>query len=83
MAEHDQLFKQLLQEFLPEFPRLFFPQLAGGLDLGRNEWLVKEIFPDPSLGDVYQGARGRTVESDAVSSSARSATAGSSRTAAN
>jgi hypothetical protein len=54
MAEHDQRFKQLLQEFLPEFLLLFFPQRAQHLDLGRIEWLDKEIFPDPSQAEVYQ-----------------------------
>jgi hypothetical protein len=54
VAEHDQGFKQLLQEFLPEFLTLFFPERAAGLDLGRVEWLDKEVFPDPSQADVYQ-----------------------------
>jgi hypothetical protein len=30
---HDQLFKQLLQAFFPDFLRLFDPQTAASLDL--------------------------------------------------
>ena len=32
MAEHDQRFKVLLREFLPDFLRLFFPERADTLD---------------------------------------------------
>ena len=53
MAEHDQRFKQLLQEFFPEFLELFFPERAARLDFRHIEWLDKELFPDPSQGDVF------------------------------
>ena len=53
MAEHDQRFKQLLQEFFPDFLTLFFPVQAARLDFSKIEWLDKELFPDPSQGDVY------------------------------
>jgi hypothetical protein len=53
MAEHDQRFKQLLQEFFPEFLALFFPRQPARLDFRHIEWLDKELFPDPSQGDVY------------------------------
>jgi hypothetical protein len=53
MSEHDQRFKQLLQEFFPEFLKLFFPERAERLDLSEVEWMDKEVFPDPSQGDVY------------------------------
>jgi len=52
MAEHDQRFKVLLQEFLPEFLRLFFPERAELFDLEQVEWLDKELFVDPPQGDV-------------------------------
>lgn len=52
MAEHDQRFKTLLREFLPEFLRLFFPERAELFDLEHIEWLDKELFVDPPQGDV-------------------------------
>ncbi len=52
MAEHDQRFKVLLQEFLPDFLRLFFPERAELFDLEQVEWLDKELFVDPPQGDV-------------------------------
>src|SRR5262249_22775520 len=32
---------------------LFFPQRAASLDLSQPEWLDKELFTDPPVGDVY------------------------------
>ncbi len=52
MAEHDQRFKVLLREFLPDFLRLFFPERAELFDLEQVEWLDKELFVDPPQGDV-------------------------------
>jgi len=52
MAEHDQRFKVLLREFLPDFLRLFFPDQAALFDLDKIEWLDKEFFVDPPQGDV-------------------------------
>jgi hypothetical protein len=52
MAEHDQRFKTLLREFLPDFLRLFFPERAKSFDLDQIEWLDKELFVDPPHGDV-------------------------------
>lgn len=52
MAEHDQRFKTLLREFLPEFLRLFFPDRAELFDLDRIEWLDKEKIVAPPHGDV-------------------------------
>ena len=52
MAEHDQRFKVLLREFLPDFLRLFFPERAELFDLEHVEWLDKELFVDPPQGDV-------------------------------
>ncbi|HTU17463.1 MAG TPA: hypothetical protein VMG10_05315 [Gemmataceae bacterium] len=52
MGEHDQRFKVLLREFLPDFLRLFFPERAALFDLEQVEWLDKELFVDPPQGDV-------------------------------
>jgi hypothetical protein len=52
MAEHDQRFKVLLQEFLREFLLLFFPDLVEQLDLTQVEWLHQEIYPDPPHGKL-------------------------------
>jgi hypothetical protein len=52
MTEHDQRFKELLKQFLPEFLHLFFPEQANLFDLGQVEWEDKEIFANPPHGDV-------------------------------
>lgn len=54
MAEHDQRFKTLLREFLPEFLRLFFPERAETFDLDRIEWLDKEMFVAPPHGETME-----------------------------
>jgi hypothetical protein len=46
MAEHDQRFKVLLREFLPEFLRLFFPERAALFDLDHITWLDNCTFRD-------------------------------------
>ena len=46
MADHDQRFKNLLQEFFAEFVQLFFPDWAGRFDFAGLEWLNAEVFPD-------------------------------------
>lgn len=51
MADHDQRFKTLLQEFFAEFIRLFFPDWADRFDLGKVEWLNAEVFADPPQGE--------------------------------
>jgi len=50
MEDHDQRFKVLLKEFLPEFIELFFPDWARRLDFTRVEWLPTEMFLDPPRG---------------------------------
>jgi len=50
---HDQRFKALLQEFLPDFLRLFFPAQAAAIDFEGIEWLQQELVADPPAGDVY------------------------------
>ncbi len=49
---HDQQFKTLLREFLREFIRLFFPDWYERFDFSQIEWLDKEIFLDPPLGET-------------------------------
>jgi hypothetical protein len=51
---HDQLFKELLREFLPEFMALFFPDIAARLDFTRVEFLDKENFTDFPDGAVRE-----------------------------
>ncbi|MCI0455423.1 MAG: hypothetical protein L0Z62_00415 [Gemmataceae bacterium] len=53
MGIHDQRFKALLQEYLPDFLHLFFPEQAADLDFEGLEWLQQEILTDPPAGDVY------------------------------
>lgn len=51
MDDHDQRFKTLLREFLPEFVGLFFPDWAGHFDFTGCEWLEQEAFLDPPQGE--------------------------------
>jgi len=48
---HDQLFKQLLQAFFPEFLRLFDPETAAALDLGTVSFRDTEAFTDIPHGE--------------------------------
>jgi Putative transposase, YhgA-like len=48
---HDQLFKQLLQGFFPDFLRLFDPQTAASLDLGTVSFRDTEAFTDIPQGE--------------------------------
>jgi hypothetical protein len=50
MDDHDQRFKSLLREFLPEFFALFFPDWAARFDFTGTEWLEQEAFLDPPGG---------------------------------
>jgi len=54
--DHDQLFKELLQTFLPEFVALFLPAEAAQIDWSSVELLDKALFTD-----LLQGAR-RSVD---------------------
>jgi hypothetical protein len=49
--DHDQRFKTLIKTFFLEFLQLFFNEWEKRLDVGRIEWLDKEIFLDPPEGD--------------------------------
>jgi hypothetical protein len=48
---HDQLFKELLQGFLPEFVALTLPEQAALLDWSTCEFLNLEEFTDTPIGD--------------------------------
>ena len=50
MTDHDQRFKTLLKELLPEFFALFFEEWAERFDFSSVEWLDKEVLPDPPEG---------------------------------
>jgi hypothetical protein len=49
-TDHDQLFKEVIREFFPDFLRLFFPDQAVRFDLSQVHWLDKELFADPPDG---------------------------------
>ena len=51
MDDHDQRFKTLLREFLPEFFELFFADWAARFDFAGTEWLEQEAFLDPPGGE--------------------------------
>jgi len=51
MDDHDQRFKTLLREFLPEFFTLFFADWAVHFDFSGTEWLDQEAFLDPPVGE--------------------------------
>jgi hypothetical protein len=53
-TSHDQLFKQVLGEFFPEFIELFFPQVAAYLDRDSIEFLPLELFADLVSGDAFE-----------------------------
>jgi Domain of unknown function (DUF4351) len=53
-TSHDQLFKEVLGEFFPEFIELFFPQLAADLDRDSIEFLPVELFTDLIAGDAFE-----------------------------
>ena len=49
-TDHDQLFKEVIREFFPDFMNLFFPEQAARYDLDHVAWLNKELFADPPDG---------------------------------
>ena len=51
MIDHDQRFKQLIKEFLPEFFSLFFTDWYDRFDLNQVTWLDKELFVAPPQGE--------------------------------
>ena len=63
--DHDQRFKTLLREFLPEFIGCFFPQWFDRFDFAHTEWLEQDAFLDPPDGEhkIFDlVAQVRTVE---------------------
>jgi len=63
---HDQLFKSLLERFLPEFVQLFLPDLAIRLDMGTVKFLQQELVGDHGkvvdlLAEVRLAATGEPV----------------------
>jgi hypothetical protein len=53
-TSHDQLFKEVLGEFFPEFMELFFPQVSEFLDRDSVEFLPVELFTDLLEGDTFE-----------------------------
>ena len=51
MEDHDQRIKALLREFIDQFMQLFFPKWADLFDWSTIEWLDKELFSDPPVGE--------------------------------
>ncbi len=49
-TDHDQLFKEVIREFFPDFLRLFCPEQAAAFDLSKVSWRDKELFADPPDG---------------------------------
>jgi len=54
MDDHDQRLKSLLEEFLPEFMALFFPQRDGRFVFSQLERLKQDAFLDPPEGERRQ-----------------------------
>ncbi len=52
-VDHDQLFKEVIREFFPDFLRLFLPEQAKRFDLDRVAWIDKELFADPPDGPKH------------------------------
>lgn len=52
-TDHEQLFKDVIREFFPDFLRLFFAGYAARHDFATVEWLDKELFTDPPTGTVH------------------------------
>ena len=49
--DHDQRFKTLIREFLPEFIDCFFKRWYDRFDFSHCEWLKQEAFLDPPHGE--------------------------------
>ncbi len=53
MIDHDRLFKELLETFLPDFLELFFPELWNAIDPDSLSFQDKELFTDITSGEKY------------------------------
>ncbi len=51
MTDHDQLFKQLLEEFFAQLLQLIDPSLADKLDLTEATFLKQDVFSGVGGGD--------------------------------
>jgi hypothetical protein len=49
-VDHDQFFKTLFQQFLPELIALRLGEWLDHFDFSQVEWLEQEVFPDPPAG---------------------------------
>ncbi|MGF1580023.1 MAG: hypothetical protein ACFCD0_11740 [Gemmataceae bacterium] len=49
--DHDQRFKCLFEEFLPDFFTQFYPDWSGRFRFDNATWLKQELFPDPPQGE--------------------------------
>ena len=56
-GQKDQVFKELLREFFPDFVRLFYPQIAAQLDWSTLRFLDKETFTDFPRGEQQDAGR--------------------------
>ncbi len=52
-TDHDQLFKEVIREFFPDFLRLFLSEEAAPFDLTKVAWRDKELFADPPDGPKH------------------------------
>jgi hypothetical protein len=50
-VSHDQLFKDVLRAFFPQFLQIFFPTIAADIDLDRVSFRESEIFTDVPEGE--------------------------------
>src|SRR5271166_1812560 len=50
-VSHDQLFKDVLRAFFPQFLQLFFPTIAADIDLKAITFRESEIFTDIPEGE--------------------------------
>ncbi|MBB6053596.1 hypothetical protein [Armatimonas rosea] len=53
-GQKDQVFKELLKEFFPDFIELFYPQIAAQLDWSTLRFLDKETFTDFPRGEQHE-----------------------------
>ncbi len=53
-GQKDQVFKELLREFFPDFIRLFYPHIAEQLDWSTLRFLDKEAFTDFPRGEQHE-----------------------------
>jgi hypothetical protein len=57
-GQKDQVFKELLREFFPDFVRLFYPQIAAQLDWSTLRFLDKETSGSAATQSSTTGSGG-------------------------